>query len=244
MLKLKMFSRDQDGTSVTEFGLIAPAMMIMTMGTFDAGYSYYVESVMTGQMNELARSSSLEGSTTTIDQCLVDNRIKRSIKSVVPTAKVLAIDCSALPNTYTRKYALEQKSNRTAAENTELANIVEALREDIKVQRRYYKTFSKAAAAQAETLIKDTNGNFFCDPDDTFVDANNNDTWDSDGGDDGQGGAKDVVIINVSVKMPRLFPVSKLIGLSSEQIWLSDSILANQPYGVQSEYGPATTGTC
>ncbi len=65
-----------------------------------------------------------------------------------------------------------------------------------------------------------------------------------DGGDEGQGGAQDVVVIKVRVQFPRLFPVAALIGLPNDVTIDSNSILANQPYGTQSEYGPAATVAC
>lgn len=191
---------NQDGTSVVEFGLLAMPLTIMIMGVMDVGHSYYVDSVLNGAMNELARESSLEGSVSESQQAIVDARLKDTVRTVAPGA-------------------------------------------NIEVIRRYYKTFSKAAAALAEEY-NDDNHNGTCDNNEMFIDTNNNDTWDADGGDAGQGGAKDVVIIRVEVRYKRLFPTKKLIGLGEDVQLLTDSILANQPYGQQETYGAATTGNC
>jgi Flp pilus assembly pilin Flp len=113
----------------------------------------------------------------------------------------------------------------------------------ITITRRYYKTFSKAAAAQAEDWT-DANSNGRCDNNEPFIDGNNNTVWDADGGDDGQGGSKDIVIVRVAVQYRRLFPTKSLIGLGEDVQLLTDSILANQPYANQANYGVATTGNC
>lgn len=111
--------------------------------------------------------------------------------------------------------------------------------------RRYYKSFSEAALAQAETVIEVPIGaNMKCDPGESFMDANRNGIWDPDGGANGQGGAKDVVIIKFKVSYPRLFPMAKLLGLPANVELESNSILANQPYGEQTTYGPPVQTNC
>jgi Flp pilus assembly protein TadG len=78
----------EDGTSVTEFGLIAIPLFMMTMGTLDVGHTYYVKAVLTGELNKLARSSSLEGATTTSQQIVVDERLRNAVKLIAPNATV------------------------------------------------------------------------------------------------------------------------------------------------------------
>lgn len=109
--------------------------------------------------------------------------------------------------------------------------------------RRYYKTFSKAAAAQAESFT-DTNGNGTCDAGEPYQDDNNNSVWDKDGGNSGQGGAKDMVVYTASVSYPRLFPLNKLIGLSNTVNLKATTVLENQPYGDQAQYGTPTVRNC
>ncbi len=114
----------------------------------------------------------------------------------------------------------------------------------VTVTRRFYKTFSQAQAAQAETIVQDVAPIGQCDATESYIDTNNNNNWDADGGDSGQGGAKDIVIIKVAVSFPRLFPTASLIGLGENVQLLSDSILANQPYAAQTSIGAATTRPC
>lgn len=199
---LKEWNRNQDGASIMEFGLIAPVVMIMMLGTLDIGHSYYVRATLDGAMQNAARSSSLEGSATLTAQELVDLRVKDSILTLAPDATIIST-------------------------------------------RRYYKTFSDAALARAETVIEPTVGaDLQCDPGESFMDANENGVWDADGGTNGQGGAKDIVIIKFKVSYPRLFPMASLLGLPANVELESNSILANQPYGEQTSFGPPVQTNC
>lgn len=109
--------------------------------------------------------------------------------------------------------------------------------------RRYFRDFTKAAQSIAEPTT-DTNGNGTCDAGEPFQDNNNNGHWDKDGGDDGQGGAKDAVIYTANISYPRLFPMAGLIGMSSTSKVVASTILANQPYGEQGKYGDPVPRNC
>lgn len=113
----------------------------------------------------------------------------------------------------------------------------------VTVSRRFYKTFSKAQAAQHEDFT-DSNGNGQCDNSEPYVDANRNGTYDADGGDAGQGGAKDITVYSVTMTYPRMFPTSTLIGLPANVTLTATTVLGNQPYADQSSYGAALTGNC
>lgn len=113
----------------------------------------------------------------------------------------------------------------------------------VTISRRYYKTFSEAAAAQAETFT-DTNTNNRCDAGEPYQDRNNNSTWDADGGNSGQGGAQDDVVYTADISYPRLFPMDKLIGLSGTVRVKAVTVLENQPYSDQTQYGAATVRNC
>nr|WP_315459286.1 pilus assembly protein [uncultured Sphingorhabdus sp.] len=202
MSLVKRLKNNQDGASIMEFGLIAPVVMVMMLGTMDIGHSYFVRATLDGAMQNAARSSSLEGSATLTAQELVDLRVEESILALAPNATITST-------------------------------------------RRYYKTFSEAALARAETVIEPPAGaDLKCDPGESFMDANDNGVWDADGGTDGQGGAKDIVIIKFKVSYPRLFPMAKLLGLPANVELESNSILANQPYGEQTSFGPPVQTNC
>jgi Flp pilus assembly pilin Flp len=105
----------------------------------------------------------------------------------------------------------------------------------VKIDRRSYRTFADAAAALPEPIIVDLNSNGRCDIGENYMDLNGSSTWDIDGGRVGTGGARDVVIIQVTVQYKRLFPLDKMVGLPSNVQYISDSILANQPWEAQDD---------
>lgn len=109
--------------------------------------------------------------------------------------------------------------------------------------RRYYRTFAAAAAAQAETWT-DTNHNLTCDGGEPYQDANLNSTWDKDGGNSGQGGAKDRTLYTVTISYPRFWPLWKFIGVSDTTKLTASTVLINQPYSDQGTYGTAVVRYC
>ncbi len=115
---------------------------------------------------------------------------------------------------------------------------------NVAISRRFYRTFEKAAAAQAETFT-DTNVNGTCDAGEPYEDANNNNTWDADGGDAGQGGAKDSVVYTADVTYPRIIPLHNFIPAFSDTVEVAaTTVLTNQPYGDQNQYAPPTVRNC
>ena len=67
--------------------------------------------------------------------------------------------------------------------------------------------------------------------------------WDADPGLSGQGGANDVTLYTMTITYPRLFPVTKALGVSSTQTITATTLLKNQPYATQT-LTTVTTGTC
>jgi len=118
-----------------------------------------------------------------------------------------------------------------------------AARSTVTFSRRYFRDFTKAAQATAEPY-QDINANGRCDNDEPFQDNNNNTVWDRDGGDDGQGGAKDDVVYTVRITYPRLLPIAKLVGLSENVTVEARTVLENQPFGEQGSYGSPSVGHC
>ena len=76
------------------------------------------------------------------------------------------------------------KAVRRTALDDAVRNQIAPLYKDATVtfKRRFYRTFTKAAAAQREDFT-DTNSNGTCDNGEPYQDSNNNSSWDADGGD-------------------------------------------------------------
>lgn len=132
-------------------------------------------------------------------------------------------------------------SNQTALDNKVKAQ-VRALANNATItpSRKWYRTFSNAAAAKFEPFT-DTNGNGTCNGGEPYEDTNGNGAWDSSGGNTGQGGAKDAVIYSVTVSYPRLFPIYNMVGGSNTTTVTASTVLRNQPYGDQ---GTPTVRNC
>ncbi|MEO1045071.1 MAG: TadE family protein [Pseudomonadota bacterium] len=67
---LRRLKRDERGTTLVEFAIIAPTFMLLLMGSFDLGYSIFLRSTLAGAVSDAARASTLEsapGSVSSID---------------------------------------------------------------------------------------------------------------------------------------------------------------------------------
>lgn len=73
------------------------------------------------------------------------------------------------------------------------------------------------------------------DSNECFTDLNNNSTYDSDRGLDGNGGAEDVVLYTVSMTFTNVLPVWRMLGQSEQTTLRSTSVLRNQPYNNNTE---------
>ncbi|WP_019833634.1 TadE/TadG family type IV pilus assembly protein [Sphingomonas sp. PR090111-T3T-6A] len=102
--------------------------------------------------------------------------------------------------------------------------------------RQSFHTYADAAAQKAEPWT-DTDHDGTCDNGEPYTDLNSNGSWDSNGANTGSGGAKDRTIYTVTVTYPRLFPLAKMIGLSSTVTLKATTVLENQPYADQNLVG-------
>lgn len=114
---------------------------------------------------------------------------------------------------------------------------------EVAITRRFYRNYATAAAKKAETFT-DTNNNGTCDAGEPYEDANLNSTWDLDGSNAGQGGAKDATVYTATVRYPKLFPFWKLVGGSERAAASATTVLRNQPYGDQGSYGSVVVRQC
>jgi Flp pilus assembly protein TadG len=114
----------------------------------------------------------------------------------------------------------------------------------VTITRRFYRTFTAAAAQVAETYT-DTNHDGLCNHGEPFDDRNSNGVRDTDGADSvDNANARDNVVLSVNINYPRMFPIDKLIGGNGRTSLTARTVLANQPFGVQHQYGAASVGHC
>ncbi|MDN3645366.1 TadE/TadG family type IV pilus assembly protein [Pontixanthobacter aestiaquae] len=105
--------------------------------------------------------------------------------------------------------------------------------------RKAYASFS--AVAQEEDYT-DINNDGTCNDGEPFEDANRNGIWDSDQGEAGNGGARDAILYEVSIRYARAFPIAPFIGISPFHETTATTVLRNQPF--DGAIDRTTTGNC
>ncbi|QIG79906.1 TadE/TadG family type IV pilus assembly protein [Stakelama tenebrarum] len=197
---LARLRRDSRGATLVEFAIVAPTLCLLLIGAFDVAHTLYMRSVLQGIIQKTARDSTLESSSESARQAVLDDAV--------------------------RKQVLALANNAT-----------------IDFKRRFYRTFTEAAAAAPEDWT-DTNHNGRCDDGEPYEDENNNSLWDADGGNAGQGGAKDTTLYTVSVSYPQMFPLYRFVGGSDTITIEASTVLRNQPYADQESYSAPTVRNC
>lgn len=93
--------------------------------------------------------------------------------------------------------------------------------------------FEFSGVGRSEKLVTDHADNGVYDDGDCWEDLNENGQYDTNAGRQGIGRADDVVFYDVTVTMPRLFPLGGLLGLSDEYSITAQTAIRNQPYSRQ-----------
>lgn len=96
--------------------------------------------------------------------------------------------------------------------------------------RKAYFSFTDVGQPEDYT---DVNTNGLCDNGEPFEDANGNGDWDADRGSVGNGGARDAVLYSVTATYDHAFPLTSIAGLSGTVSARSETVLRNQPFGLQ-----------
>ena len=142
-----------------------------------------------------------------------------------------------------RSSTIEGASGSEAAIDAIVTEAVHAIAPTATMQfeRRAYASFADVARPEDFT---DVNGNGACDNGEPFEDVNANGSWDADRAAAGFGGARDAVLYSVTVNYPRAFPLAKFIPGQTDDFTLrTQTVLRNQPYGLQ-EVSPPATWNC
>jgi Flp pilus assembly pilin Flp len=78
--RVRALCGNQDGATALEFALVAPVLVLMIMGGFDAGYGVYLKSVAAGTLEAKARAASLEGAT----ESQFDEDVREGMRAILP----------------------------------------------------------------------------------------------------------------------------------------------------------------
>lgn len=98
--------------------------------------------------------------------------------------------------------------------------------------------YNFSGIGRSEKLITDHNGNGQYDPGDCwqnldYEEEGSDPQFDLDAGRDGVGGADDVAFYEMTLTMPRLFPVGAPLGLGENYTITAHAAIRNQPYSRQ-----------
>jgi Flp pilus assembly pilin Flp len=91
---------DQRGAVLTEFGLLAPVMLLMLVGAFDVGHSLYLKTIIEGAVQKAARDSGLESGSVTANQTAIDTKVRDQLRPLIGNAPAINIT-----RTYFRNFA-------------------------------------------------------------------------------------------------------------------------------------------
>lgn len=94
-----------------------------------------------------------------------------------------------------------------------------------------YDSFS--TVGKPEALITDKNGNGRYDTGDCWQDSNPNGVYDTDSGTSGVGNADDAVVYEVDLTVPRLSPITRLIGAGNTFEVDAKTMVRRQPFADQ-----------
>lgn len=77
---------DQRGTTIIEFAVVAPVLLLIIVGGMEVGHLGYVKGITRAALQVAARDSGLEDNNSS--QAAVDAKVRDRIKTVIPNAQI------------------------------------------------------------------------------------------------------------------------------------------------------------
>ena len=82
--------RNEDGATLTEFGLVAPILFLMIIGIFDLAHTQYTSALVNGALQKAGRDISLENSGS--NEAAIDQRVIDQVQTVVPNNATITLE--------------------------------------------------------------------------------------------------------------------------------------------------------
>jgi hypothetical protein len=79
----------QDGATMVEFAMIAPAFILLLMGVFDMAHTQYTSALINGAMQKAGRDLTLESAGS--QQGSIDARVEQMVRNVVPSNATIEV---------------------------------------------------------------------------------------------------------------------------------------------------------
>lgn len=127
-------------------------------------------------------------------------------------------------------------NNQSALDDRVEAQVLEVFgNAEMSFTRRAYDRFDQVGIEERYT---DDNDNDSYDEGECYDDYNNNGQWDADRGNEGNGGADDVVLYTASMTFDRVLPVWKMLGQPQSKTLSYSTVLRNQPFATGTDAPP------
>ncbi len=87
---LRSVSADESGAALTEFGMVAPILIVLIMGIFDMAHTQYTSALVNGAMQKAGRDLTLESAGS--QQASIDQRVKDAVLTVAPKSATVTLE--------------------------------------------------------------------------------------------------------------------------------------------------------
>jgi len=87
---LRPLAADRDGTTIVEFAMISPVLLMMIMGLFDMAHTQYTGTLLTGALQKAGRDLTLESGFSR--QSAIDAAVRGQIAAVMPPGAVITFE--------------------------------------------------------------------------------------------------------------------------------------------------------
>lgn len=85
----RQIRRNSDGATLTEFGFVAPVLILMIMGIFDMAHTQYTTALINGAMQKAGRDLTLESAGSS--ESAIDARVISQVSNVVPDSATVTL---------------------------------------------------------------------------------------------------------------------------------------------------------
>lgn len=82
--------RNKDGATLTEFGFVAPVLILLIMGIFDIAHSQYTSALVNGAMQKAGRDLTLESAGSRQDE--IDQAVIDQVSNVTPGSSTVTLE--------------------------------------------------------------------------------------------------------------------------------------------------------
>ena len=87
---IRALRKDTKGATLTEFGFVAPVLILMIMGIFDMAHTQYTATMVNGAMQKAGRDLTLENAGSQIGN--IDQQVIDAVKSVAPDSATVQLN--------------------------------------------------------------------------------------------------------------------------------------------------------